>query len=377
MKLKRFVASDTRSAMQQIKAAFGPDAVILSSHHIEGGVEIVAAVDFDESVITTQAAIATAEPPSQSEQHVKHTPLDDMRQEIMTLRGMLEAQLRGVVGTGDPLQTVMLQKLLYLGVGPTSAASWSRTVTPGLNQHRAWQNILSYISEQIPVQESRRIEEGGIYAFVGPTGVGKTTTLAKLAARFTLRFGADKLGLVTMDTYRIAAQEQLVLYGKILGVNVCMAQDEVSLSRVLRQLSDKKLILIDTAGMNPDDERVAQQMDVLSQHLQSISKVLVMPATSHYQVLIDAIRRYKANQVDQCIITKLDESKAIGGVLSAVIESGLEASYLTHGQRVPEDIKMATRHQLVELFAQQERQLFQDEVPKKSQRVGSEYHVAG
>ncbi len=378
MKLKRFVAADTRSAMQQIKATFGPDAVILSSHHVEGGVEVVAAIDFDETILSTQAAIATAEPPTQTEKYPQQTPMDDMRQEIQTLRGMLEAQLRGNVGGNEPLHTILLQKLLYLGVNHTTAAVWARTANPNLNQQRAWQAILAHISELLPIRDTRRIEEGGIYAFVGPTGVGKTTTLAKIAARFSLRFGADKLGLVTMDTYRIAAQEQLVLYGKILGVKVCVAQDEVSLARVLRQLSDKKLILIDTAGMNPADERVIQQMQVLSTYLQSIAKVLVLPATSHYQVLIDAIRRYQANHaIDQCIITKLDESLAVGGVLSAVIESGLGVSYLTHGQRVPEDIKMATRHQLVELFAQQELQLFQAEYEgsEGQGRVGREYYV--
>ncbi len=379
MKLKRFVAVDTRSAMQQIKATFGPDAVILSSHRVDEGVEIVAAIDFDESILTTQSAVASAEPPSQSKPFSMQTPLDDMRQEIQTLRGMLEAQLRGTVGNNEPLHTVLLQKLLYLGVSHTTAATWVRAVSPGLNQQRAWQFILDQITEKLPIRDNRRIEEGGVYAFVGPTGVGKTTTLAKIAARFTLRFGADKLGLVTMDTYRIAAQEQLVLYGKILGVKVCVAQDEVSLARVLRQLSDKKLILIDTAGMNPADERVVKQMEVLSTHMQSIAKVLVLPATSHYQVLIDAIKRYQANQVDQCILTKLDESLALGGALSAVIESGLAVSYLTHGQRVPEDIKMATRHQLVELFAEHELQLFNADkkTSNRQQSVGREHYVEG
>lgn len=379
MKLKRFVAADTRSAMQQIKATFGPDAVILSSHHVEGGVELVAAIDFDESVISAQAAVATAEPPTKTEKYPIATPLDDMRQEIQTLRGMLEAQLRGHVGgSNEPLHTVLLQKLLYLGVSHATAVTWSRSIRTDLNQQRAWQHILSHITELLPIRDTRRIEEGGIYAFVGPTGVGKTTTLAKIAARFALRFGADKLGMVTMDTYRIAAQEQLVLYGKILGVKVCVADDEVSLARVLRQLSDKKLILIDTAGMNPADERVVKQIEVLSTHLQSISKVLVLPATSHYQVLIDAINKYQANAVDQCILTKLDESQAIGGALSALIESGLPVSYLTHGQRVPEDIKMATRHQLVELFAQQEIQLFpspQQTETREQLHVGREFYV--
>lgn len=376
MKLKRFVATDTRSAMKQIKETLGADAVILSSHHIDGGVEVVAAIDFDETILSTSAAVACAEPTSQANKFQMQTPLDDMRQEIQTLRSMLEAQLRGNVGVHEPLHTILLQKLLYLGVSHTTAATWACSVPSDLNQQRGWDAVLNHIADQLTICDTRRIEEGGVYAFVGPTGVGKTTTLAKIAARFTLRFGADKLGLVTMDTYRIAAQEQLMMYGKILGVKVCVAQDEVSLARVLRQLNDKKLILIDTAGMNPADERVVKQMHVLGTYLLSISKVLVLPATSHYQVLIDAIKRYEANQIDQCILTKLDESLAVGGALSALIESGLGVSYLTHGQRVPEDIKMATRHQLIELFAEQETQLFQtDKVKKVQQSSGREYHV--
>lgn len=381
MKLKRFVASDTRSAMQQIKATFGPDAVILSSSRVDGGVEIVAAVDFDETVLAASTAIASAEPASQAtNKHIApSSPLDDMRQEIQTLRGMLEAQLRGHSGQGEPLHAVLMQKLLYLGVSQETASSLVTKINTGLNQQRAWQQVLTYFSESLAIRDSRRIEEGGVYAFVGPTGVGKTTTLAKIAARFVLRFGAEKLGLVTMDTYRIAAHEQLMLYGKILGVQVCVAQDDVSLTRVVRQLNDKKLILIDTAGMNPADERVAAQMDLLSSRLHSISTVLVLQATSHYQVLIEAIKRYQAGRIEQCIITKLDESLAMGGILSALAETGVEVSYLTHGQRVPEDIKMATRHQLIEQFSNQDLTLnhMNDNEHKASLDVARRLYVEG
>lgn len=350
MKLKRFVAADTRTAMQQIKDTFGPDAVILSSSRVDNGIEIVAAIDFDESVLTATEAISHTDVAIAGNKQSPSSPLDDMRQEIVTLRGMLESQLRGQGRNGEPLHMVLMEKLLTQGVSQLTASSLVSRINPGLNQQRAWQQVLSYFSEAIAIRDTRRIEEGGLYAFVGPTGVGKTTTLAKLASRFALRFGADKLGLITMDTYRIAAQEQLMLYGKILGVQVCVAQDEVSLGRVIRQLGNKKLILIDTAGMNPADERVESQMELLSSRLHSISTVLVLQATSHYQVLINAINRYQTNRIEQCIITKMDESNATGGVLSALAETGMDLSYLTHGQRVPEDIKMATRHQLIEKF---------------------------
>lgn len=375
MKLKRFVAVDTRSAMQQIKATFGPEAVILSSHKVDGGVEVVAAIDFDETILSAQSAASIAEPKSQVSMTPLYTPMDEMRQEIQTLRGMLEAQLKGSTGGYEPLHNVLMQKLIHLGVSQTSAVNWVKTISPHLNQQQAWQLLLAHLNDLLPIRDMQRVEEGGVFALVGPTGVGKTTTLAKIAARFTLRFGADKLGLISMDTYRIAALEQLMLYGKILGVNVCVAEDEVSLTRVLRQLSDKKLILIDTAGMNPQDARVAKQMEVLSTHMQSISKVLVLSATSHHQVLSDTIKRYSQNQVEQCIITKLDESMAIGGVLSALIESGLSVSYLTHGQRVPEDIKMATRHQLIELLSEQETRFNTPSDLKTKTALGSETYA--
>lgn len=359
MKLRRFIAQDTRSAMQQIKATLGSDAVILSSSQVEGGVEVVAAIDFDETVITTKTATAMAMPEAPPPK--PPTSIENMVQEIQTLRGMLEAQLRGVVGREAPLHTVLMQKMVHLGMSYPLAAQFAQKVNPQLNQERAWQEVLDLVSKSLNIRDTRRIEEGGIHAFVGPTGVGKTTTLAKLAARFALRFGADNLGLVTMDNYRIAAPEQLMLYGKILGVHVCVAEDAVSLSRVLRQLKDKKLILIDTAGMSPRDTRLQSQMQILSDHLHSIATVAVLPATSHYQVVRDALKRYQDNGVEQCIITKVDESLAVGGILSAVIESNMAVGYLTHGQRVPEDIKLATNHQLVELLAEQNSLLCQSE----------------
>ena len=147
------------------------------------------------------------------------------------------------------------------------------------------------------------------------------------------------------------------LIRKILGVSVCVANDNIALSRVLQQLNDKKLILIDTAGMNPADDRVDVQMDILTSLLHSISTVLVLPATSYYQILIDAIHRYRANRIRECIVTKLDECLSLGGILSALAETGVPVSYFTHGQRVPEDIKLATRHQLLEQFNQQEKKL--------------------
>lgn len=390
MKLKRFTAKDARTAMRQIKEAFGPDAVILSSHEVANGVEIVAAIDFDESILnekhpeeliqlhaadnahakerdSTGAPLAplnrdTIKEPSSIQAMSQGatapvTSLDDMRQEILTLRSMLETQFKTVAEGREPLHQLLAERLQYLGCSENLAKNLVRNINPALNQQQAWNVALNQFKSEIPLLETGRIEEGGAYAFVGPTGVGKTTTLAKIAARFTLRYGADQLGLITLDTYRIAAQEQLLMYGKILGTNVYVAHDLESMQRVMSQLSDKKLILIDTAGMNPDDERLASHMQMLNDHERQVSPVLVMSATSHYQVLRQAIKRYHPFETQQCILTKVDESLCLAAALSAIIEVGLPVSYLTNGQRVPEDIKLASPHQLLELLMLQDQKL--------------------
>lgn len=159
MKIKRFTASDTRTAMQQIKSVFGPDAVILSSSKVDNGVEIVAAIDFDETILSPEAAVSTLGREIASNTTVS-SPLDEMKQEIQTLRGMLEAQLRGNIGRQEPLHTILMQKLLYLGVSQLTASSLITPINPGLNQQNAWQQVLSRLSEALPICDSRRIEEG-------------------------------------------------------------------------------------------------------------------------------------------------------------------------------------------------------------------------
>ena len=347
MKLKRFVAQDAKKALQMVKETFGNDAVILSSHSVDEGIEIVAAVDYDESVIKQSAAIEEVSNVKPSEKAV--SPLDDMREEIQTLRNMIENQ-HANYQTQSLLHGVLQNQLISLGMDYQFANECIKGINPKLNAIQGWNQIIEFIRQKLPLYQGSNIEAGGIYAFIGPTGVGKTTTIAKLAARFSLRFGAENLGLVTMDSYRIAAHEQLMTYGKILGVNVCLAEDEASLTRIIRKLSDKKLVLIDTAGMNPDDSRVSDQLSRLENHAISINKVLVLSATSHYQVLNNAINIYRKFRIDQCILTKMDEALGIAASIGACIQAHLPISYITNGQRVPEDIKIASINQFIDML---------------------------
>jgi flagellar biosynthesis protein FlhF len=347
MKLKRFVAQDAKKALQMVKDTFGNDAVILSSHSIEDGVEVVAAIDYDETVINQQAAIDKVKDTTPLDKAI--SPFDDMKCEIQTLRNMIENQFSMPQST-SLLQNILQNQLISLGMENKFAIEYTKRIDPRLNAIEGWKKILDMIREKLPLYRESNIESGGVYAFIGPTGVGKTTTIAKIAARFALRYGAENLGLVTMDCYRIAAHEQLMMYGKILGVNVCIAEDEASLTRTMRKLSSKKLVLIDTAGMNPNDARVKEQLQRLENHSISISKVLVLSATSHYQVLSNAINKYNDFNISQCILTKIDEALSIGAAIGACIQANIPISYITNGQRVPEDIKIAAINQFIDLL---------------------------
>ena len=191
------------------------------------------------------------------------------------------------------------------------------------------------------------MRRGGVYALVGPTGVGKTTTVAKLAARCVVRFGAQKIALVSTDSYRIGAQDQLAIYAKILGVQVHAAQDAAGLQRVLDSLSDRHMVLIDTVGMGQRDTRVAEQLALVGG--KNVQRLLLLNATAQIETLEDVIRVYKGNgSLAGAIITKLDEARRSGGALDAVMRHKLKLAFVTDGQRVPEDLQLPVARTLVE-----------------------------
>jgi len=189
------------------------------------------------------------------------------------------------------------------------------------------------------------VERGGVYALVGPTGVGKTTTVAKLAARAVLRHGAAKVALVTTDTYRIGAQDQLRIYGRILGTPVFAVRDENDLELTLADLSSRHLVLIDTVGMSQRDKRVAEQIALLcgENHGEdrSVKRLLLLGAPSQGVTLEEVARAYSGPGLIGCILTKIDEALTYGPVLDVAIRHELPLHYVTNGQRVPEDLHQA------------------------------------
>ena len=192
----------------------------------------------------------------------------------------------------------------------------------------------------------RFIDRGGVYAIVGPTGVGKTTTTAKLAARCVVRYGADRLALLTTDGYRIGAQEQLRIYGRILGVPVFVVRDGEDLRRTLADLRDKHMVLIDTVGMSQRDRMVAEQAAMLMR-AGEVNRLLLLNAGCRGDTLDDVVRAYAGEDLAGCIMTKVDEATALAPALDCIVRHGLTLSYVANGQRVPEDLHLPNRNYLL------------------------------
>jgi len=208
------------------------------------------------------------------------------------------------------------------------------------------QLALAKLAHQLPVSGRDIVDQGGVFAFVGPTGVGKTTTIGKLAARFVLKHGADKVALVTTDTYRIAGHDQLRSLARILRVPVRVVDESNPLEQVLNSLRHCSLVLIDTAGFRHGDPLLKAQLQTLAQQPQ-IKSYLVLSCNSQQQMLKASLHAYSAAGLKGCVLTKLDETASMGEALGVVIQSQLPIAYTTDGQDIPQHIEVARGHQLV------------------------------
>ena len=218
---------------------------------------------------------------------------------------------------------------------------------------QAWSLVLELLTDQLMISDDNLLSRGGVVALVGPTGVGKTTPIAKLAARYAMEYGAEHIALVTTDSYRIGAHEQLATYGRILGCPVRAAKDADELAAVLYQLRHKHFVLLDTAGMGQRDLRLTEQLNTLMQTQgERIRSLLVLPATAQRSVLQETVEHFRRIPLSGTILTKLDESLSLGEVMSVTIQNALPISYITDGQRVPEDIRIASRENLVKRAAE-------------------------
>jgi len=277
--------------------------------------------------------------------------ITEMRTELKSLRGLLVNQLSGLAWGNEtryhPLRARMLQRLIALGLSPTLARSISEQVKESDDFEHNWRMALGELSHQLPVQSDDIIENGGMVALVGATGVGKTTTAAKLAARYILRHGKGKVALISTDNYRVGAHEQLRSYARIMGAPISITANLEELQEALRKYSNKELVLIDTAGMSQRDMQLNGQLAMLKEGARRVRPYLVMATNSQRGVLSEVVRAFNPLSLAGCILTKVDETTSLGGALSVASENKLAIAYFNDGQKVPEDIHPARAHGLV------------------------------
>lgn len=379
MNARKFIAVNSREALKLVRAELGEDAVILSNRKVSEGVEIVAMGSVELSRLSEtrlredkacEPKVTAAKPASSLHQKAldqastlgakvldanlqraaatvekaaaPSAPVADQTtgilSEIKIMHTMLQEQMACMAWSDmqqrDPKRSTLMRDMINVGFSPALSRQLLDKMPAKGDQ--AWvRRILGHNIRVASAQEDV-VTRGGVYALVGPTGVGKTTTTAKLAARAVVRYGADKVALITTDSYRIGAHEQLKIYGKILGVSVHAVRDTEDLKLTLSGLKHKHLVLIDTMGVGQRDSRVAGQAEMFD--AAGVKRLLLLNATSAGSTLDDVVRMYHGAGVVGCIPTKLDEAVTLGTVLDVVIRHKLSLHYIASGQRVPEDL---------------------------------------
>ncbi len=371
MNARKFIAVNSREALKLVRIELGADAVILSNRKVAEGVEIVALAGSELAHLSetrvpaskskmergepkprlsaqalNQAATLGAKVLDANARRGEATPEninpDNEQQkllsELKSMQQQMQEQMASMAWTSmqqqDPKRSGLLRDLINVGFSPVLSRLLLEKM-PGDADINWVSRILAHNLRVATAQEDV-VVRGGMYALVGPTGVGKTTTTAKLAARAVVRYGADKVALVTTDSYRVGAYEQLRIYGQILGVSVHAVRDTNDLKLTLSGLKHKHLVLIDTMGVGQRDSRVAEQAQMFD--TVGVRRLLLLNATSAGGTLDDVVKMYGGAGIIGCIPTKLDEAVTLGTVLDVVARHKLTMHYITSGQRVPEDL---------------------------------------
>lgn len=296
----------------------------------------------------SDARIQSSEPNMAVVREITH----EMRCEMHDIRSLIEQQLAGFawgeLSRTSPARAQLMTELLEMGFSGVLARRMTQDLEPGAGLEEGRKHASAILDRRLRLfdADSDLVHRGGVYALVGPTGVGKTTTTAKLAARCVVRHGADRVALLTTDGYRIGAHEQLRIYGRILGVPVHAVNDGDELRQTLAALKDKHMVLIDTAGMSQRDRMVIEQTSMLASS-NAVKRLLLLNATSRGETLDDVIRAYGGEDIAACILSKIDETTTLAPAVDAVARHGMPVAYLANGQRVPEDLHLPNRKYLL------------------------------
>ena len=413
MKIKRFHAPDMRQAIRMVRDDVGPDAVILSTRNTGGGVEIVAAIDYDAELVDrmvgdghTESRDEQAAAPAQAsapldpaperpepehdrndeqrpawKEHIAARPaqvrdgpapqpqpqpqprpatsrvewvqdpaLSAMQEELKSLRAILQDQMARLATSDydrrEPVRAEIGRRLSKAGFDESVARGIAAGTTDLATLGDAWQEALFGLARRLPVAPVEQIEQSRIIALVGATGVGKTTTAAKLAARACLRYGSKSVALISTDDYRVGAQRQLASFGLLLGLPVRQARSTSELADHLAEFANRRQVIIDTAGMSQRDLRLLEESRKLGE-LGNVENYLVMSANVQREVMDEVIDAFGRERLAGCILTKLDEAARLGPALSTVLTRQLPVAFVSEGQRVPEDLRPARARDLI------------------------------
>lgn len=382
MKIKRYIEKDMRHVLQRVREDQGPDAVILSNRRVDDGIEVIAAIDYDEAlvrhavgmsdsrdaVINSDALASIAEDDTAAIDVVERAALrpevlstdlkaqptaessGSVQEELSSLRGLLETQLSGLVWKDNsersPIRAQMLRNLARLGIAPDIAHRVIDRLEPVTDVRRIWEAPLATLARTLPVADDGLLDNGGTIALLGPTGVGKTTTIAKIAAKFALRHGEEGIALISADSYRIGAKEHLMAFANIIGANVYSASTSAELTELLVRLGDKRLILIDTEGRSPRDRELANRLAAFGNSQERVKFYLTLSAASQEAALDEAVRQFRQVPLEGCIVTKIDEAAQLGCIVSTLIRHELPACWFSDGQRIPDDLYSAAKKKM-------------------------------
>ncbi|MDO9437954.1 flagellar biosynthesis protein FlhF [Hydrogenophaga sp.] len=278
-----------------------------------------------------------------SQPSTRFATTDDSRMavELSALKEMIEERFNTLAWIGsskqDPIQSNLMHKMIRAGFSPAMSRAVLERVPSEAGAAEAVRWLMDVITRNLKVSApgAGLCDEGGVVSLIGATGVGKTTTAAKLAAQCVKQYGAGSVGMITLDTYRVSGFEQLRAYGRMLGVVAHLAHDRAALKDLLNLLANKRLVIIDTAGLGQRDQRIQDMLDVLD--IPSVKKTLVLNAGSHGDTLDEVLTSFKAKALHGVVLSKVDEAVKLGPALDALIRHNAVLRGVADGQRVPED----------------------------------------
>ena len=373
MKVKRYFAANMRSALEQVRQEQGPDVVILSNRKVDGGIELLTAIGEPDAELlekftpriareraATPAPLQTAEAPAGDAAvepvaatealWTRQETVMQMQQEIGAIKSLLEQQLSGFAwhefNHRSPLQARLLRVLTQLGIAPQLARSLVGEVDDRREFTAAWRQVFAALQARLPCLDDPVLKHGGLVALCGATGVGKTTLVSKLAGRYALAHGNDRVALVSTDDQRLGAHQQLRTFGRLVGITVLSVQGIDELPDTLAELQDRDLILLDLPGFAPADPAFRRTLATLARLPGGVQTYLTLSASADFHAMERVVAAVDGLPLAGCCLTKLDEAATLGPALSAVVASRLPVAYVTAGQQVPDDISVATPEHL-------------------------------